>query len=55
MCSRAHVKFFAPLPGKWRVLGTTRVIVLSVYILVNICVYFRDYLFVDLFVNNSCF
>ena len=55
MYSHARTKFLAPLPGKWRVLGTTRVIVLSVYILVNICVYFRDYLFVDLFVNISCF
>ncbi|MFS7899456.1 hypothetical protein Hanom_Chr00s058781g01784231 [Helianthus anomalus] len=48
MYSRAHAKFLAPLPGKWRVLGTTRVIVLSVYILVNNCEYFLDYLFVNI-------
>ncbi|KAJ0870711.1 hypothetical protein HanRHA438_Chr11g0503471 [Helianthus annuus] len=51
MYIRAQVKFLAPLPGMWRVLGTTRVIILSVYILVNICEYFLDYLFV----NISCF
>ena len=43
----AHVKFLAPLPEMWRVLGTTRVNILSVYIFVNIRKYFFFILKID--------